>query len=342
MLRVYHDMNPSESSSNSGGSGSTSRHGRLELQVGFFVLVGLLIAGVLVVNFGRYGQGLRPRYPLTVEFPNASGLLKNSKVLLAGARIGSVTGPPRLLPGNRGVSLEVRIFENVRIPKNAAFVIGSSGLMGDRFVDIIPKATPSDECYAAGDTVVGTRQAGMDDLTREGGLLLTDLRGAVNNLNGTISAIRNDLLKPATLDRIDATLANLQDATKKFKDSSDQLGGLMGDARGAVADARTAIGGTKETLETANKAAGDLRTAIADTRRVLASARRAVDQATNGRGPVATLLNDRTVSDNLSSLISNLRRSGVLFYKDRPVPASVGAPPTEMASGERGSEERRR
>ena len=94
----------------------------------------------------------------------------------------------------------------------------------------------------------------------------------------------------------------------------------MTDARGAVADARTAIGGTKETLDTANKAANDLRAAIADTRKVLASTRRAVESATNGKGPVATLLNDRTVSDNLSNLISNLRRSGVLFYKDRPAP----------------------
>ena len=80
----------------------------------------------------------------------------------------------------------------------------------------------------------------MDDLTREGGLLITDLRGAVGNLNGTISSIRNDLLKPATFDRLDATLTNLQGATQSFKESSAKLGGVMTDARGAVAGAALA------------------------------------------------------------------------------------------------------
>lgn len=311
---------------------NSSESRTLELRVGLFVLAGLIIAAVLVINFGRYGEGLRPRYALTVEFPNASGLLRNSKVLFAGAQVGSVTSAPRLLPNARGVSMEVKIFENVKIPKNAAFVVGSSGLLGDRFVDVIPKTEDPGEYFVGGDTVIGTRQAGMDDLTREGGLLITDLRGAVGNLNGTISSVRNDLLKPATFDRLDATLANLQGATKSFRDSSEKIGGLVTEARGAVADARTAVAGTKETLDTANKAANDLRAAIADTRKVLASTRRAVESATTGKGPVATLLNDRTVADNLANLVSNLRRSGVLFYKDRR-PAGAGA---EVEEGRRG------
>ena len=220
----------------------------------------------------------------------------------------------------------------MKIPKNAAFVVGSSGLLGDRFVDIVPKSEDATEFYAPGDTVIGSRQAGMDDLTREGGLLLTEMRGAIGNLNGTISSIRNDLLKPATFDRLDATLTNLQGATKSFKDSSEKIGALVGDARGAVADARTAIAGSKETLDTANKAAADLRAAIADTRKVLASTRKAVESVTSGKGPMATLLNDRAVSDNLSNLISNLRRSGVLFYKDRPAAKADGE---ERGDGER-------
>ena len=57
----------------------------LEIKVGIFVFIGLIAIAIMAVQFGRLGQGLAKYYPLKVEFPNASGLLKNSDVQLAGA-----------------------------------------------------------------------------------------------------------------------------------------------------------------------------------------------------------------------------------------------------------------
>lgn len=301
----------------------------LELRVGLFVLVGLLIAGALVINFGRLGEGLRPRYTLRVEFPNASGLLKNSKVLLAGAQVGTVSTGPRVLPGGRGVSVEMKILDFIKIPKSATVIVGSSGLLGDRFVDVIPKTGEESNgpVYGPGETIKGDRLAGMDDLTREGGVLLTDLRGAVSNLNTVFQHLNEDVFKPATLDRLDKTMMNLADATKSFKESSEKLGALMTDARGAVGDARGAINGAKETMDSAKKAADDLGNAITDTRKTLTSVRRAADQVTQGSGPLPRLLNDKQTADDLSALISNLRRGGILFYRNRAPEAS--SPPAE-------------
>ena len=52
-------------------------------------------------------------------------------------------------------------------------------------------------------------------------------------------------------------------------------------------------------------------------------------KAQTGNGPIATLLNDRQMSDNLKALVANLREHGILFYKDKgnaaaatPTPAS--------------------
>jgi hypothetical protein len=62
---------------------------------------------------------------------------------------------------------------------------------------------------------------------------------------------------------------------------------------------------------------------------------RATDDITRGNGPVARLLNDRQTADDLSALISNLRRSGVLFYKNRPPenPPSPGPASTPTRRG---------
>src|SRR5438270_641638 len=75
----------------------------LELKVGAFVLAGLAVLAALVVQFGRLGEGFKTYYGLTVRFPDASGLLKGSDVLLAGAKIGRVSGGPRLVQVGHGL-----------------------------------------------------------------------------------------------------------------------------------------------------------------------------------------------------------------------------------------------
>ena len=69
------------------------------------------------------------------------------------------------------------------------------------------------------------------------------------------------------------------------------------------------IGQADSTMASAKKAADGLQSAIGDTRKVLQS-------ATQGKGLVATLLNDQKLANDLHALISNLRAHGVLFYRD--------------------------
>ena len=114
-----------------------NRDPRTETKVGLFVLFGLAVVAVTVVYFGRLGQGLQKFYDLEVDFPNASGLLAGSDVRLGGARIGYVAKPPRVLPAMQGVAVELKINEEVSLPAMSKFIIGSSGLLGNRFIDVI-------------------------------------------------------------------------------------------------------------------------------------------------------------------------------------------------------------
>src|SRR5438105_14551903 len=108
----------------------------LEFRVGLFVFLGLAALGALVVQFGRVGEGFKTYYNLTVNFPDASGLLKGSDVLMAGAKIGRVSGGPRLNPNGEGVLVPLRIYDFVKIPAGSKFLVGSSGLLGDRYVKV--------------------------------------------------------------------------------------------------------------------------------------------------------------------------------------------------------------
>src|SRR5215210_2714684 len=113
------------------------REKAIELKVGFFVFVGLLFIAAMVVHFGRVAQGFHKYYALTIQFPNASGLIQNSDVQLAGARIGYVADKPRIVSKVNAVSVPLQIIEGIKIPRGAKFQVGSSGLLGDRFVEVV-------------------------------------------------------------------------------------------------------------------------------------------------------------------------------------------------------------
>src|ERR1700745_3813679 len=122
-----------------------NRHERgLEFKVGIFVFAGLAMLAALVVQFGRLGEGFKTYYDLKVRFNDASGLLKNSDVLLAGAKIGRVSGGPHLVRVGNGVEVPLRIYDYVKIPAGSKFTVGSSGLLGDRFVNVaMPPGKPT-------------------------------------------------------------------------------------------------------------------------------------------------------------------------------------------------------
>ena len=179
----------------------------------------------------------------------------------------------------------------------------------------------------------------MDDLTAKGGQLVDDLRAAVANLNGTITRLNTEMLKPETFKNLQDSMANLKDTTNNFKAASEKLGGVLDDAHGVVTQAHAAMDGAKDTLASAKAAADDVRGAIGDTRKVLGTVRTAADQAVHGPGLMGTLISNKELSDNMAALVSNLRRSGVLFYKDRAASSPEAGPgPTPVATPAGGGE----
>ena len=292
-----------------------NRHERgLEFKVGIFVFLGLAMLGALVVQFGRLGEGVKTYYQLTIRFNDASGLLKGSDVLLAGARIGKVSGGPRLVREGDGVAVPLKIYDYVKVPEGTKFSVGSSGLLGDRFVNVTIPPGPVKAYLPPNAYVNGARETGIDDLTRSGGALVNDLRGTVQKIDTTVDRLNQDTLSPANMENLKLSMEHLNQATGALAQSSQKLDGVVEQADSAMASAK--------------KAADDLQNAIGDTRKVLRS-------ATQGKGVVATLLNDQTLAADLHALVSNLRTHGVLFYRDSA--ATAQSKPTEQTKPARQS-----
>jgi phospholipid/cholesterol/gamma-HCH transport system substrate-binding protein len=275
-----------------------NRHERgLEFKVGVFVFIGLAMVGALVVQFGRLGEGFKTYYGITVRFNDASGLLKGSDVLLAGARIGKVSGGPQMVREGNGVDVPLKIYDYIKVPTGSQFTVGSSGLLGDRFVNVTlppehPKTYISPNSY-----ISGARETGLGDLTREGGALVSDLRGAVRDIDTTITRLNQQALSPTNMESLKSSLSHLDEATGAFAESSRKLGGVVDKADSA--------------MDSTKKAADDLR--------------KVLNAATQGKGLLATLLTNQELANDLRALISNLRAHGVLFYRDSAAKIEMNA-----------------
>ncbi len=267
-----------------------SREKHLEIKVGIFVLVGLAVAGGLVVQFGRLGERIVSTYRIDVKFPDASGLYKGAEVLMSGARVGRVAGSPELLEEQSGVLVRLSVYEDTKIPKDSVFRVGSSGLLGDRFVQIRPgeRKEGEENFIQPGGMVEGKREAGLDDLTRDGQDVMAELKNAVGKIGETLDRIDSQVLTEENLASVSATLKSIEVA-------SEDVAGFTGSFKEWDGKARQAL--------------DDVASAAANVDNILARAR-------GGSGLLGAIVNDRQLAEDLKGLISNLRQRGILFYRD--------------------------
>ena len=208
-----------------------------QLRAGFFVLLGLLCIGSLVLYFGRFGESMKKYYTLTVEYHNASGLLKGADVMLAGAKIGEVAAPPKVLPNMRGVAVSLRIDETVQIPEGSIFSIGSSGLLGDRFVTVTMVGDAAELKPIAHGSVIpnGRSESSISELQRQlHDEILPKLGDALDNIDSVSQTLRRDVFNKQGVENLQTTLGNLASASSEFK--VDSLQGSAVDLKAFIAN----------------------------------------------------------------------------------------------------------
>lgn len=313
---------------------------KTETLVGVFIFVGLALLAILVVQFGRFGERFVGKYPLTVVFADAAGLIKGSEVRMGGARIGKVATTPTL---NESVQVEVRleIIDTIMIPEGSMFQIASATLLGDKLVVVTPPPVPTDRHIPPDSVIAGGGPSGLDAIqdnavavSRDARRLLTqaeatigkidgaisDFRTATRELTVTLEKVNRSVLSETNLGHIDRTLANLEDASAGLPETIDG-------AREAIASFRQATESADRTFAEASERIGELEPALKDVPKAVASLSKAADQASStlssiesGDGLIGTLAYDREVSNDAKTFIRNLRQQGILRYRDKEDP----------------------
>lgn len=306
----------------------------VEIRVGLFVLISLVVVAGLIIRFGKYTRGFEGAYGITVVFPNVGGIVRDAKVLYAGIPVGRVRDI-RLVETDRlqvHVLLEIR--EDVVIRRDAQFVINQSGLLGDRYVDIVP-GTTSAERVQPGDVVTGHSSVDLTEAIRHVVDVLKAAAGTIERVDKAIKRIDETVLSPTTLGHVSGALANIDTAT-----TNAVL--MIGDLRGLVQDNREVIQATLAGFQASatNLSAATLRLdevlqanqdEVATVMSNLVTSTQRIEgllaKFERGEGTVGKLMTDPTLYDEVVRLVQNWRRFGLLYKEGtrerQPRPAPV-------------------
>ena len=106
---------------------------RSEIIVGLFAIVVLVILSLMTFRIGNYTIGKGSGYLVYARFNNTAGLSEKTRVKIAGVNAGMVES----ITLDEGVAVvEMLINKDVRLYSNARAYIRTTGLLGDKFVEI--------------------------------------------------------------------------------------------------------------------------------------------------------------------------------------------------------------
>jgi len=331
-----------------------------EVKVGLIFVLGL----VIFVAFAIYVKGFRAvaaTYRVKVMFADARGLQPGDPVRMVGVKIGEVDSvrigeqqKGAAGPGpSRPLSAEVvlRIGAEHRILDNYEFRIGTSGLIQERFVQVVPQGySPEARALQDGDSVEGIVSPDLADLVASG-------RDLLDNLNRTSQLLRSVLSDQEVLGAVKEALHSFSesaDAATKLARSVSQLSeqsrpemmSTLKDLSDAARDLKATTGQVRSRLDTGT-AIGDLEETLREAHRAAESAGKLMDglvklaEDPERRGQLdAVLRNVADAAADIRQVAADLKVFSSEIRKVAPAVPKVAGEAEKMAEASLGFRER--
>jgi len=126
---------------------------KMETTVGIFVVIGILCLGYVTIKLGNLSFITSDSYSLYTRFTSVSGLRTGNSVEMFGIEVGRV-GKLSMDQDDQVAVVELKIQKDIEIYGDAIASVKTSGLIGDRYVQIDPGG--ADEKLDHGDSIIET------------------------------------------------------------------------------------------------------------------------------------------------------------------------------------------
>ena len=271
----------------------------VEAKVGAFTIGGLMMLGATVLGFSDLNIGKSNDFTLYAGFKQVIGLEPQSSVRLSGVPIGKVE---TIGNDGGGVTVTMNLDPKVKIPKDSRVLIGSTGVMGEKFINILP-SQDNGEYLQNGDYVYGTEEAGMDSMFEGMGKTLEKVDIVLESVNKIIGddKFQNYLLGATkNMDELMATL------NKMAKDNEGNIASIISQMDSVMRSMDASMANVEHMTANIDKFAGDPQT-VADLKNTLKN----VSETSNNVAKMAENMNkfagDPQVAEDLKATVHNAR-----------------------------------
>lgn len=307
---------------------------RIEIKVGLFALIGLVLLAVLLLQFSKSTSVFRGNYSLKLHAENVGGLKTRAAVLLAGVQVGTVWDI-QLAPDGKTVTILLKIYDDYKIYHDARFVIESSGFLGDQYVSVDPTANTL-PLLKDGDDVPCEKPFNLQEVARSASGFISRIDETAKKLDASVTDLRNVVLNANQLTNFSVTMVNLRTFSEQAMDTVSNINGIIatnGDQVGVAVSnlvffshKLTALADSaQDELDTNGVAITAATKNIESSTEVLKSL---LNDVQSGKGLAGTVLkneqlatNVQAIANNLSVATSNLNRFGLwgfLWHKEPP------------------------
>jgi ABC-type transporter Mla subunit MlaD len=313
---------------------------RLEIKVGLFVFIGLVLLAGLLIQFSKGTSLFHGTYTVRMHASNVGGLKPRAAVLLAGVQVGSVS-EIKLAEDGKSVTIFLKIQGENKIYHDARFVIEQSGFLGDQFVSIIPTGN-QEPTLADGAEVDCQEPFNLQEVARAAAGFVKRIDETAQKLDAAVTDLRTVVLNVTTL-------TNFAIAMNNMRDFSEQAMGTVRDINGIVATNGAQVGlavsnvlfFSRQLTQVADSAGALMATNGPQITAAVKNIESATEILTNlvtdlrsGRGLVGTMLESETLATNVQQMAnnltiasSNLNRLGLWGFLWHKEPLHTNAPP---------------
>ncbi len=305
-----------------------------EAKVGMFVLVGILILAYFTLKVGKI-EVTEKGYIIYAVFDTVSGLDEKSVVKMAGVPIGNVVSI-QLENGKAKVRMSIK--EDVDIPADSTISLASEGLLGEKYIEIIPGEEKEEFIQPESVLSKSTPGANFDEFVRKITIMADDIKKVTESLAEALGEEEGkESLKEIVVNLRDSTrvFRDLMDANEKkigrILDNLDRLSADLGEVSGeSKQDMKTLIANLREfsdTLKertpeiaskiesTMNQVEGfvsenreDIKEAIENIKSASARLDSTLEKIESGEGTIGKLVTDEKAYEDFSSAMDGINR----------------------------------
>ncbi len=294
-----------------------------EVRIGLLGVIAIVIF-ILGYNFLK-GKGIfANKRTVTAVYSDVGGLKPANRISLNGFDVGTVNDI-YVTDGdiNKGITVEMAIDNDIKIPKNSKAYIVSDGLLGTKAIKL--ELGNSTEYLAGAGTILGDIEYGLfDKVGAELDPILNDLKGTLSSLDTAVSGIKN-ILNPTAQQQLKGTIAKLDRTMTEFSG----LAASLGQQKKKINKVMTNLDGFSTNLNknngTINRTLSNLETTTQNFSKIkleqtvtklnttLSSLQSTLGKVNSNEGSIGLLMNDdklyknlRNTSETLNNLLYDL------------------------------------